>query len=1150
MYPQSESRQLLMKLLKDRILILDGGMGTIIQTHQLSEADYRGERYVDIHASLKGNHDVLCLTRPDVIVSVHQAYLDAGADIIETCTFSANAVSQAEYGLQNDVTEINLAAVRAAKQAVERCCVSRPVFIAGSVGPTRVSLSMQSDDKTRVSFDQLCSAYAEQIEALVIGGVDFILVETIFDVLNAKAANVAALRVQQKLARDVPVAFSVTLADSQGRLLSGQTLEAFWATIEPLDPLSVTLNCGFGVTELMKFLPSLSAMASVPIGCYPNAGLPDEEGTYHDTGCFMAEKLVECAQNQWLNLVGGCCGTTPDHIRHLAERLKTLAPRPFADVRSKGTQFAGLEVCKQSDQKRIVIAERANVTGSKKFKRLIETGAWEEALDVARDQMRAGADMIDICMDAPMLDAVSAMTVFLRKIAAEPEIARYPLVIDSSNFEVIASALKEVAGRCLVNSISLKGGVQEFVKHAQCIHDFGAAVVVMAFDEQGQASTTQDRIRILSRAVDILTQQVGFELKDIVVDPNILAIGTGLPEHDIQAVSFIESCRELKKRYPGLQTSGGLSNLSFSFRGRDDIREAIHAAFLKAAGSALTMVIANPVLTRAPEEIDPELFNLAQALVEAKPGALEALLGWADQHAPAAKQIAPLDALDSMAPQQRLTYAMTRGVTRYLQRDILALTETLSPLQIIEGPLMDAMNVVGEKFGRGEMFLPQIVKAAKVMKQAIGYLDLSAQTASELQPKRVLMATVWGDVHDIGKNIVDIVLTCNGFEVIDLGVMVPTEKIVSEAIRLNVDAIGLSGLISPSLKVMQEVAQALKKAGVRVPLFVGGAATSDAFAAIKLAPAYAPGIVTHITDASRVPGVLAPWLNPDSKQSSIDAIQSHHAEIVQASGADFKLLSIDAARELRPVHTYPQNVALESATRQKQKFTWSALELESKMVWTPICKALRVRDVTDPEAIQALDRKIKMDVHAVFEAAALHHCLETHAYFQLVLALAHDETITVFPESDVPFEFTVPRVLKADKPHHALSDYLPPQRRYPIGLFALTSSLPDALVPALARYTNLDPDYTKLISELAMTSLVSAANDVMHENLSTHFGNLIRPAVGYPMIPDHNIKRPLLSALHAENIGISLTPNAMMLPSASICGFTIFHQDAVYYDPS
>jgi len=1150
MYPQSESRQLLMKLLKERILILDGGMGTVIQSWNFDETDYRGERYANSQIALKGNHDVLCLTRPVAIQSVHEAYINAGADIIETCTFSANAVSQAEYGLEADVTEINLAAVRIAKKAIEHCRKERPIFIAGSVGPTRVSLSMQSEDKERVLFDQLCSAYEEQIEALVVGGVDFILIETIFDVLNAKAARVAAQSVQKKLGCDVPTAFSVTIADNQGRLLSGQTLEAFWATIEPLEPLFVTMNCGFGVTEMLKFLPSLSAMASVPVGLYPNAGLPDEEGLYHDTGCFMAEKLAYCAQNQWLNLVGGCCGTTPDHIKHIAESVKTYAPRPFADRRANLTQFAGLEVCKQDLQKRIVIAERANVTGSKKFKRLIETAAWDEALDVARDQMRAGADMIDICMDAPMLDAVSAMTTFLRKISAEPEIARFPLVIDSSNFDVIAAALKEVPGRCLVNSISLKGGEAEFIEHARYIHQFGAAVVVMAFDEQGQASTTPDRIRILSRAIDILTQQVGFALSDIVVDPNILAIGTGLPEHDDQAVSFIESCKELKRRYPGIQTSGGLSNLSFSFRGRDDIREAIHAAFLQNAGSELSMVIANPALSRTPDEIDPELFLLAQNIVSAQPNALEALLAWAENHAPVAKKTVALDAIDAMPSRQRLTYAMTRGITRYLQRDILALSNELSPLEIIEGPLMDAMNVVGEKFGRGEMFLPQIVKAAKVMKQAIGYLDLSAKNNDNTHQKRVLMATVWGDVHDIGKNIVDIVLTCNGFEVIDLGVMVPTETIVSEALRLKVDAIGLSGLISPSLKVMQEVAQALQSAGIRVPLFVGGAATSDAFAAIKLAPAYAPGIVTHITDASRVPGVLGPWLNPASKQASIDAIQAHHAEILKASCVAPHRLSLDDARNNRPKHTYPQNTALESASREKQKYTWSALELESKMVWTPIFKALHVANVADNNAVQALDNKIKADVHAIFEAASLYHCLETSAYFQLMPAQAADESISVFPESRESFKFTVPRVLDADKPHHALSDFLLPNAQSPIGLFALSTSFNDSQLKSLAQYTKMDADYIKLVAELASTALVSAANDVLHEELTKRFGVNIRPAVGYPMLPDHALKRPLLAALSAEELGISLTPNAMMLPTASICGFTIFHPEAVYYDPS
>ena len=1151
----AEPRSLILSVMKERILVLDGGLGTLIQNEGLDEVDYRGERFSSHPVSLKGNHDVLVLTRPEVISSVHERYIEAGADIIETCTFSSNAVSQAEYGLVEYVKELNRGAVRLARNAAERVGsrMGRRVFVAGSVGPTSLSLSMQSDasatPKRFVSFDELRAAYEAQISVLIEEGVDLILIETIFDVLNAKAASVAVRDAIVKAHRTVPVIFSVTLADHQGRLLSGQTLEAFVASIEPLEPLAISLNCGFGVTELRRFMPHLSGLTSLPVGCYPNAGLPDEEGRYYDTGEFMAEQLAEFARHGWLNFVGGCCGTTPEHIRAIARRLKGIAPRPFEMRRATVTRFAGLESLVQREGHRIVIAERSNVAGSKKFKRLIENAAWDEALDIARDQMRAGADMIDICMDAPLLDAVSAMTTFLRKITQEPEISKFPLVIDSSNFEVVEAALKEVPGRCLVNSISLKGGETEFLEHARTIQKYGAAVVVMAFDEQGQASTTPDRVRILSRAIELLTTKLNFALCDIVVDPNILAIGTGLPEHDIQAVSFIESCIELKKRYPGVQTSGGLSNLSFSFRGRNDVREAIHAAFLQKAKDALTMVISNPSLSCRPEDISPELLKLAGDLVAARPGALDALIAWTERNAMAEKTAAAPDVVETMSHCERLVYAMTRGVSRYLERDMASLSETMSALQIIEGPLMDAMNIVGERFGRGEMFLPQIVKAAHIMKQAISYLDIQSDASRTASRKRILMATVWGDVHDIGKNIVDIVLTCNGYEVVDLGVMVPTEKIVSEAERLKVDAIGLSGLISPSLRVMQEVARALREAGLTIPLFVGGAATSDEFAALKLVPAYEPGVVTHITDASRVPCVLGPWLNPETKNDAVAAIQAHHAEIQNARRPQKTYLSLEEARRLRPGHAFVCNEALETASCERQRYSWNASELEPHLTWAPVCRALRVAPPHDSEAVRKLDVQIKSDAALIFRASDLYRTLISKAFFQLVPASSHDEVITVYPNTDKAFEIHLPRLLDVDKPHHSLADFLPPGREARIGLFALTCPIDQTKLSAIANYTHLDRDYVKLVTEITATALVSAANDVLHDALEKRFGHLVRPAIGYPVVPDHALKKPILSVLRANELGMTLTPNYMMDPVASICGFTIFHPEARLFDP-
>ncbi|MBQ9396414.1 MAG: methionine synthase [Proteobacteria bacterium] len=1128
--------------LAHRVLVLDGAMGTMIQRRNLTESDYRGSRYANHACALKGNHDVLALTCPDVICDIHCEYIRAGSDIIETNTFGANQITQEEYGLAGDVIAMNEAAVRLAKKAVQ--IVGRPCLVAGSIGPTNTSLSIASDvdhpELRKLGFDEFVAAYEQQIRTLLDAGIDLILIETAFDVLNAKAALYAAQSAFQATGTVVPIMVSASLADQAGRLLCGQELEAFVQTIAAFHPAVIGLNCGFGVLDMERFLPVLakSVPDDIAISCYPNAGLPDSAGAYHDSPEYMAQKLAEFVQNGWLNIVGGCCGTTPEHIRAIAGKVRDIDHiRPLKSAKTLDKlDLCGLGTIDETG--RMVIAERANVTGSRRFKRLIEQKKWDEALDVTRSQMKQGAQLIDICMDS-VEDAPLCMREFLRRMNAEPWISRYPVVLDSSDFEVIRVGLRECQGRCLVNSISLKNGEDEFLQHAREIHALGAAVVIMAFDEKGQASTTERRVSILSRAIRLLLERANFRLSDIVVDPNILAIGTGLEEHANQAVSFIETCRLLRERFPGIHTSGGLSNLSFSFRGRDDVRAAIHTAFLRQAGSDLTMVIANPATMSV--QSDPELARLADNLVACRgDDALENLLEWMKTHAPEgdAKPVQN-DRSDALLPEERLKLAFIHGISKHLEDDMKALSERLKPLQIIEGPLMDAMNEVGERFGRGEMFLPQIVKAARMMKQAIACLPIP-QTEHESTRKKILLATVFGDVHDIGKNIVGIVLSCSGYEVIDLGVMVETQRIV-EAAR-DVDAIGLSGLISPSLGVMVDVAKALNDAGIRVPLFVGGAAANDAHAALHLAPAYAPGHCCHIADASKVPGVLKEWLSPETQSEFIRRLEEKHAHIRMAAQAQNRpTVSIAEARKLAPVHTFsPELTAAIKAQicQGLRRLTWTTHDLYARLDWAFVERTLAAKT---PETRQLL----RQQSHLLCRHADETGCLQTQARLIFLPACRSGDDI-VLPDSGTTLWGI--RVQQENLPHDALADWIP-ESDGGIGLFALSTScdgmenLPD--IPDVG----LDGEHIAILAQTLAAALVEAANVTMHEEIVRPLGNYICPAPGYPISPDHSLKKDILRLTRAHEIGISLTPGFMMQPLASICGMTIVHPEARYFHP-
>lgn len=1150
----------LQRAMRERILILDGGMGTMIQRYQLSEADYHPAGYDEHPTPLKGDHDVLSLTRPDVISAIHRAYLEAGADIIETCTFGANVVSQAEYGLASLAEDMCRAAVRIARSAVDayESVTHKPCFVAGSVGPTGTSLSISSDvdDPWRrtVDFETLAAAYEAQIYAMLDEGVDLLMVETIFDGLNAKAAAYACQRAVRRYFGEAdaehrglgfPVIFSATLADVKGRLLNGQTFMAFVHAMAPFEPLAIGFNCGFGVDEFTPFIRQLACETHLPICFYPNAGLPNVDGSYSESPEDMAQCLSSLAEEGIFNFIGGCCGTTPEHIRAMAEAVAQKPVRPLKPCLSSRPQFAGLAPLQRKGGDRILVAERTNVTGSKKFKRLVTTEAWDEAVTVARDQMLAGASMLDICMDDGLIDGPRAMQTFLRAIDADPDVSKYPFVIDSSHFDVIRTAMREIPGRCLINSISLKAGEQAFLAQAKEIRAFGHGVVVMAFDEAGQASTTERRVSILTRAVRLLIDTLGFKPTEIAVDPNILAIGTGMPEHDRQALSFIETCRIMRQRFDGLETIGGLSNLSFAFRGRDDVRRAIHTAFLEKAGDALTMVIANPSILSTGNAPDAELAALAEDLVDAVPESLDRMLMWIGSHVPSKTDNETAVMPESeMSPHARVIYAFTHGISRWLEKDVQSLCTSMSPLAVVEGPLMDAMNVVGERFSKAEMFLPEVVRAARMMKQAIAYLSFDTAQAA-VQPKRILLATVYGDVHDIGKNIVSVVLSCNGYEVIDLGVMVPTSRIVETALSERVDAVGLSGLITPSLSVMVEVAKAMRDAGLTIPLFVGGAATGDRHTAMKIAPAYAPGVVTHIADASQVPVVLGPWLNPATKDKTVEAIRQRHEEALAGMAQD-ACVTLEEARKQKPSLTYPVNQPLMDAPRECQVFGWTPEQIRSFLVEASLFRAVRI---TPPpkEAAEAYHAKTKSDFDALIHAAETLHLLTTHGRYRFVLARPDNETIVCFPDNGAPFRLPGIRALKNDEPHLALADFLAPDRETPVGLFALTCPVDACDVARLARYLGYDEAYTRLLAMALATELVSAACDSLHKDLRERYGRLIRPAFGYPIAPDHSLKVPVLEALNAGQMGITLTPSYMMDPLASICGITIFHAEATLF---
>lgn len=1184
------------RLLTDRILVLDGAMGTMVQRLKLGEDDFRGEAFRHWESPVAGNNDLLSVTQPEAIQAIHREYFEAGADIVETNTFSSQTISQADYGMEAHVREINLAAARVARAAADEVRAAQPeraLFVAGAIGPMNRTLSLSPDVEDpgyrAVSFAQVRDAYEEQVTALLDGGVDMLLVETIFDTLNAKAAIVAIRRVFRRGGRPVPVMLSGTIVDQSGRTLIGQTVEAFWVSLAHTpNLLSVGLNCALGSDQMRPHIEELSRIAPVHTSLYPNAGLPNAFGGYDETPEMMANVLGDFAREGLLNLVGGCCGSTPEHISAIAEIVRDVAPRPTPEVR-KTLRLSGLEA--QTFRKEIPfvnVGERTNVAGSRKFARLIKDGQYDEGLSVARQQVEAGAQIIDVNMDEGMLDGVEAMRKFLLLAVAEPDIARVPIMIDSSRWDVLEAGLECVPGKCVINSISLKEGEKPFLEQAAIARDFGAAVLVMTFDEDGQADTMERRKAVMERAYRLLVDKAGFPPEDIILDPNVFAIGTGIAEHDRYGIDFIEAVRWVKKTLPGARTSGGISNLSFSFRGNDAIREAMHAAFLyHAIQAGLDMGIVNAGQLAVYDEVDPELLGHVEDVIFARrPDATERLIDLAARTADAGGRAerAP-DAWRSGTVEERLRHALVNGVVEFVDADTEeARLAYPSPLAVIEGPLMDAMNIVGERFGAGKMFLPQVVKSARVMKKSVAYLTPfieAAKLAGDTSRRsRVLLATVKGDVHDIGKNIVGVVLGCNGYDIVDLGVMVPAEHIISQAREHGVQAIGLSGLITPSLDEMVHVATELQRNGMDLPLLIGGATTSKLHTAVKIAPAYT-GTTVHVLDASRSVPTVSDLLSNGRKVDFAAEIVRDQEEARQRHASRAKrapLWPIEKAR------ANPHRIDWEKAEitkpRERGVVVHNAVPvatLREYIDWTPFfitweMKGKYPRILDDPNSGETA-RRLFADANELLDEWVQSGSITVRAVAGVWPAAAIGDDVIVFADDDRSTEAARLHTLRQQnektpgKPNRALADYVAPRdsgREDYVGAFAVSVHGVD---PIAAAAREEHDDFRAILAQSLGDRLAEACAEWVHERVrKEQWGyaadeNLsnqdlvaekydgIRPAPGYPAQPDHTEKPTLFRLLNAEeNIGIGLTEHLAMTPASSVCGIYFARPEAAYFN--
>ncbi len=1176
------------KELEKRILVLDGAMGTMIQRYKLEEEDYRGERFKNIKQLVKGNNDLLCLTQPQIIREIHEAYLEAGADIIETNTFNGTRISQSDYGLEEYVYEINLNAARIAREAADKFTTmnpDKPRFVAGSMGPTNKTASMSPEVNDpgyrNVSFDELRDNYYEQASALLEGGADILLVETIFDTLNAKAALFAINDLMKERGEKIPVMVSGTIADASGRTLSGQTLEAFFTSIAHIDLLSVGLNCSMGAEQIRPHLEELSKIAPYPVSVYPNAGLPNQFGEYDETPEQMRDYMHDFIDHQFVNIVGGCCGTTPDHIREIA-RQAAQGQRRRIPQKQHISEVSGLEPLKIDREKNFInIGERTNVSGSRKFARLIREGKYEEALSVAREQVEGGAQILDVNLDDGMLDAEKEMVKFLNMLASDPEIARLPIMIDSSKWEVIEAGLKCVQGKCIVNSISLKNGEQDFMEKAEKIKAYGAAAVVMAFDEEGQATTFEQRIAICERAYKILTQKVNFPPEDIIFDPNILAIGTGIPEHNNYAVDFIKATRWIKENLPYARVSGGISNLSFAFRGNNTVREAIHSVFLyHAIRAGMDMGIVNPGMLQIYDEIPVELRNLVEDLVlNRRKDATERLLAYAETiKTDGAKQTVKEDVWRKQAVEERLKHALIKGITEYIEQDVEEARKKLPrAIDVIEQPLMAGMDTVGELFGSGKMFLPQVVKSARVMKKAVSYLlpYIEAEKDGEQSHAgKIVLATVKGDVHDIGKNIVGVVLSCNNYEVIDLGVMVPAEKILEVVESEHADMVGLSGLITPSLDEMVHVAQEMKRKNLDIPLLIGGATTSEIHTAVKIEPNYEHPVI-HVRDASKVTGVASKLLSAE-KENYIAEIKGKHQKLREkhfSNATEKKYISFEQARARRfAPDRETANIVKPHITGSRVLNDYPLEEIRKYIDWTFFFHAWKLTgkypDIFNDPIKGKEAKKLFDDANKMLDTIIIEKWLTVRSVFGIWRATSNNETV-MLKDNSVRFEFLRNQEEKPEgTPNLCLADFIAPENSGKtdyIGAFVATAGI--GIEPYLEKFEQDHDDYQAILLKVLADRLAEAFTELLHQKVRKEYWGYasdeqmeikdilrekfqgIRPAPGYPACPDHSEKRKIFDLLEAEkNLGVKLTENYAMYPAATVSGYYFAHPEAKYFN--
>jgi 5-methyltetrahydrofolate--homocysteine methyltransferase len=1196
MTDRTERINALREALTQRILVIDGAMGTMIQGYRLAESDYRGERFKDWPVDLKGNNDILVLTQPQIVAEIHRAYLDAGADIIETNTFTANYSSQADYRAEEFVRDINLAAARIARRSADEYTAQtgQVRFVAGALGPTNrtASLSPNVNDPAyrNIDFDQLAATYLIAARALIEGGVDLLLIETIFDTLNAKAAIFAARQAIDETGIDIPIVISGTITDASGRTLSGQTTEAFWNSVRHARPLAVGLNCALGAKQLRPYIEEMARIADVYVSAYPNAGLPNAFGEYEEAACETAGLIRDFASSGFVNIVGGCCGTTPDHIRHIKEAVAGLPPRKPPQIEPR-LRLSGLEPLNVGpDSLFLNVGERTNVTGSAKFRKLIEADDYNAALDVARQQVASGAQAIDINMDEGLLDSEAAMVRFLNLIAAEPDIARVPIMIDSSKWTVIEAGLKRIQGKGIVNSISLKEGEEQFLEHARKVRAYGAAVVVMAFDEKGQADTVARKVQICARSYQLLTQQAGLEPQDIIFDPNIFAVATGIEEHNNYARDFIEATAAIKQSCPHAHISGGVSNVSFSFRGNDPVREAMHSVFLyHAIKAGMTMGIVNAGQLAIYEDIDPELRERVEdVILNRRPDATERLLEIAARFkGEAAGRKAEDLAWRSWPVVKRLEHALVKGIDEFIVQDTEEARHQFErPLQVIEGPLMDGMNVVGDLFGAGKMFLPQVVKSARVMKKAVAYLvpyieeQKAAAGGVSRSNGKIIMATVKGDVHDIGKNIVGVVLQCNNFEVIDLGVMVPCERILETARREGADMIGLSGLITPSLDEMVHVAKEMKRQGFELPLLIGGATTSPAHTAVKIDPQY-QGPVVYVKDASRSVGICQQLVAAE-RSDYVARIKSEHAtRREQHHGKKIKgpQLTIAQARANRFNGGWDAYVPPVPRFLGVRVFDDYSLEDLTRYIdWMPFFNAWefggKFPDILTDAKVGEQASNLYADARRMLKQIIRERWLIARGVTGLFPANSvDDDDVEVYTDESrtrVLARLHFLRQQKGKPPgqsHDALADFIAPKasgRRDYIGAFAVTAGI--GIEPHLARFEQAHDDYSGIMLKALADRLAEAFAERLHERVRREFWGYapeerlsneqliregyrgIRPAPGYPACPDHTEKATVWQLLApTDNAGIRLTESYAMYPTAAVSGWYFSHPGSHYF---